>query len=154
MSSAQHAFQGRTHQAPLRLVRRRSRKLIRRTSTHRVAPLAVLAVILTGAIVFGILLEQVVLAQSAFRLESLTQEVQKAQATNGELLLRVARLGSPDRVERYARSRLGMVDPASVEYIIADVHTAKGSALADSAPVADSAPTGPAVAGPVPGATP
>ncbi len=154
MSSAQHALHGPGPQAPLKVVRRRSRRLIKRTSTRRVAPLAILAVILSGAIVFGILLEQVVLAQSAFRLSSLTRETQRAQAKNGELLLEVARLGSPGRIERYARTRLGMVDPSNVEYIVARVHTAGETALAGSAPVADSAPSGPAVAGAISGATP
>ncbi len=154
MSSAQHVLRGPGQQAPLRVVRRRSRGLIKRTSTRRVAPLALLALILSGAIVFGILLEQVVLAQSAFRLSSLSKETQRAQAKNGRLLLQVARLGSPGRIERYARTRLGMVDPSNLEYIVARVHTTGGAALAGSAPVADSAPSGPAVAGPISGAPP
>jgi cell division protein FtsB len=119
-----------------------------------VAPLAILAVILTGAIVFGVLLEQVVLAQTAFRLSRLTADTQTARAQNGELLLKASRLGSPDRIESYARTQLGMIDPHRVQYIIADVHARGARSISRSAPVADSAPAGPAVAAPLSGGTP
>jgi cell division protein FtsL len=153
MSSAPHALPAAADNA-LRLVRRRSRKLIKRRSTRRVAPLAILAVILSGAIVFGVLLEQVVLAQTAFKLQRLTKSTQVAQSRNGELLLKASRLGSPARIERYARVQLGMVDPTNVQYIIANVHPHGGATISRSAPVADSAPPGPAVAAPVSGGTP
>jgi cell division protein FtsL len=154
MSSAPQALPGAARDHPLRLVRRRSRKLIKRKSSRRVAPLAILAVILSGAIVFGVLLEQVVLAQTAFRLSRLTTATQSAQAKNGELLLKAARLGSPARIEHYARTQLGMVDPNNVQYIIAKVHPRGGRTISESAPVADSAPPGPAIAAPISGGTP
>jgi cell division protein FtsL len=111
-------------------------------------------VILTGAIIFGVLLEQVVLAQTAFKLERLTKQTQIAQARNGELLLESSRLGSPARIERYARTALGMVDPTSVQYIIANVHPRGGRTISHTAPIADSAPPGPAVAAPSSGGNP
>jgi cell division protein FtsL len=154
MSSAPQTLPEATRDRPLRLVRRRSRKLIKRNSSRRVAPLVILAVILSGAIVFGVLLEQVVLAQTAFKLSRLTKATQSAQAKNGELMLRASRLGSPARIERYARTKLGMVDPSSVQYIIARVHPRGGATISRSAPVADSAPPGPAVAAPISGGTP
>ena len=82
------------------------------------------------ALVFGILLEQVVLARSAYELWDVRKEVVAAEATHEELLLEAARLQSPGRIERFARERLGMIDPLSVEYIVADIPTRTSSALA------------------------
>lgn len=154
MSSAPKTLPAPVREEPLRLVRRRSRKLIKRRSPRRVAPLAIVAVILSGAIVSGVLLEQVVSAQSAFKLSRLTQAAEKAQAENGELLLQASRLGSPARIERYARTRLGMVDPTDLRYISADVHPHRAAMIAQAAPAADSAPPGPAVAAPIVGEGP
>ena len=154
MSSAPQALSRSGSESSLRLVRRRSRKLIKRKSTRRVAPLAILAVILSAAIVFGILLEQVMLAQTAFKLQRLTRSTQVAQSKNGALLLKASRLGSPARIENYARVQLGMIDPHNVQYIVATVHPRGGATISRSAPVADSAPPGPAVAAPVSGGNP
>lgn len=109
----------------LRLVRRkrRSRKLIRRSATRRLAPLAVVGAIAIAATVFAVLLEQVVLAQSAFDLASVRERIGKAEARHEELLLEAARLDSSARIERYARDTIGMIDPepTNVKYIVADV---------------------------------
>ncbi|MEA2485327.1 MAG: Cell division protein FtsL [Actinomycetota bacterium] len=154
MSSAPRTLRRPASEDSLQIVRRRSRKLIKRQSPRRVAPVAIIAVILSAAIVGGVLLEQVVSAQTAFRLSRLTEATQKAQAKNGELLLKASRLGSPARIERYARTRLGMVDPANLQYIIANVRSRAGAAIARSAPATDSAPAGPAVAAPISGGAP
>jgi cell division protein FtsL len=154
MSTAPKTLRRTPTDDPLRIVRRRSRKLIKRRNPRRVAPLAIIAVILSGAIVSGVLLEQVMSAQTAFRLSRLTAATQAAQEKNGELLLQATRLGSPARIERYARTKLGMVDPTDLQYIIANVHSHSSGTIARSAPVADSAPRGPAVAAPDPGAAP
>jgi cell division protein FtsL len=154
MSSAPRTLRRPASEESLQIVRRRSRKLIKRHSSRRVAPVAIIAVILSAAIVGGVLLEQVVSAQTAFRLSRLTEATQKAQAKNGELLLKASRLGSPERIERYARTRLGMVDPPNLQYIIAKVHSRAGSTIARLAPAADSAPAGPAVAAPISGGAP
>ncbi|HET7482836.1 MAG TPA: cell division protein FtsL [Actinomycetota bacterium] len=109
----------------LHLVRRkgRSHKLIKRTRTTRVGMFAVVGGIVVAAIVAGVLLEQVVLAQSAFRLGDLRKKLESADARHEELLLESAQLDSAARIERYARSTLGMVDPApdQIEYIVAKV---------------------------------
>jgi cell division protein FtsL len=105
----------------LSLVRRRSRGLIRRGAGTRFAPLAVLAAICVAAVVFGVLLEQVILAQSAFKLSRIRRQMIAAEARNEELLLNATRLQSPERIERYARVVLGMVEPTSTEYIVARV---------------------------------
>jgi cell division protein FtsB len=115
----------------LRLVRRRSRALVQRSPGTRLAPVALLVAICTAALVVAVLLEQVILAQSAFKLARIRRQTAAAEARNQELLLRTTKLQSPRRLERYARTRLGMVAPGSVEYIVADVGTARaGLALA------------------------
>lgn len=105
----------------LRLIRRRSRSLIRRGPQTRMAPLAALAAIFVAVLVFGVLLEQVILAQSAFELAHIRQRTAAAEARNQELLLEMTRLQSPARIEGYARRWLGMVDPTSIEYVVADI---------------------------------
>jgi cell division protein FtsB len=107
----------------LTLVRRRSRKLIRRGESRRLAPTVIAGSILAVALVFGVLLEQVVLAQSAFKLAEIRQRLARAEQTQEELRLSAARLSSPARIERYARDYLGMVDPYRVEYIVADIRS-------------------------------
>jgi cell division protein FtsL len=113
------------HNGHLRLVRRkrRSRKLIKRSPTRRLAPLAIIGSIAIAATIFAVLLEQVVLAQSAFDLTSVRERMARAEARHEELLLEAARLDSSARIERYAREALGMVnpEPANVQYIVADV---------------------------------
>ena len=105
----------------LRLVRRRSRRLIKRGVERRFAPVVIAVVIFVTAAVFGVLLERVVLSQSAFELARIRERIAKEEARHEELLLEAARLESPARVENYARTALGMVDPTTVEYIVADV---------------------------------
>lgn len=114
---------GESARASLRLVRRRSRDLLRRGEATRTVPLAIAAAIVAAAIVAAVLLEQVVLAQSAFKVDRLSQRLAEAEALHEELLLDAARLESPGRVEQYAREMLGMTDPTSVEYVVADVKT-------------------------------
>lgn len=139
--------------APLRVVRRRSRNLIRRGDGRRVAPLAVLAGICALAIVFGVLLEQVVLAQSAFRLARIRHRLVQAEERHERLMLQVAGLESPERIERFARERLGMVEPRpeQLQYVVADVRSrAERRAVADAAP--DAPPRAGAQAAPAPAA--
>ncbi len=113
----------RTRTPGLRLVRRRSRKLIRRGFSTKVAPLAIVASLGVAAVVVVVLLEQVVLAQSAFELAEIRAQIVEAEAENQELLLEATRLGSPGRIEQYATQELGMVKPApdEVDYVVADV---------------------------------
>jgi cell division protein FtsL len=122
----------------LKVVRRRGKKgLLKRSGSRRTAPLAILGVITAVAIVFGVLLEQVVLAQSAFELSSIRKSFTSAEARHEELLLESAKLDSSARIERFARDTLGMVDPlpTSVQYIVADVGSNAASKAANRPPV-------------------
>jgi cell division protein FtsL len=115
----------RASRPPLRVVRRKSRNLLVRGESRRLAPVVIVSAIVVMAVVVGVLLEQVVLAQSAFKLAQIRESVVAAEEKHQDLLLEAAKLESTDRIERYAREVLGMVepDPALVNYLIADVHT-------------------------------
>lgn len=115
------APQRRDERPGLKVVRRKSRRLIKRRAQRRFAPVVIAVTICVATVVFGVLLEQVILAQSAFKLAKVRESVLHEQGRHEELLLQAARLESPSRIERYARVDLGMVDPSSVEYIVADV---------------------------------
>lgn len=116
----------------LRVIRRHGRSLIKRSGSRRTAPWFIVAVIAVGALVSGVLLEQVVLAQSAFKLQAIDGRLAQAETRQEELLTQVAELESPGRIERYARSYLGMVDPSTVEYIVARVRIGTDTRLADA----------------------
>jgi cell division protein FtsL len=96
--------------------------------------LGALAAVCVAAVVFGVLLEQVILAQSAFKLASIRRQTAAAEARNEELLLEVTKLQSPSRIERYARSVLGMVEPARVEYVVAAVRSREQRVVRHPAP--------------------
>ena len=117
----------------LQVVRRRkNRRLIKRTGARRLAPFTILASIAIAAIVAGVLLEQVVLAQSAFKLSHIREQLTKAEEDREVLILEAAKLDSAARIERYARENLGMVDPApqDVRYIVANIPNRKLDNLA------------------------
>lgn len=116
----------------LRVVRRRGRRLIERTASTRSVPLAICGGLAVIAVIAAVLLSQVVLAQSAFKLEALNKRLASVEDRREELLAEVAALESPGRIERYARTKLGMVDPTTIEYIVARVRTGKDNRLADA----------------------
>ncbi len=93
------------------------------------APVVVISVILIAATVFAVLLAQVTLAQSGFKMADMRARMTKAEARHAGLVLKVAKLGSSERIERYALDRLGMIYPSDVRYIVADIRS-KGVRLA------------------------
>lgn len=136
---------------PLRVVSRKKKRRVSRVT--RRAPVAILGGILVVAVVFGILLEQVVLAQSAFKVAKLQKKLTHAQERQESLLRDSASLESPARIERVARKRLGMVDPTAreINYIVADIqppdasYTLAGSRAGGIAAAAESAVEGAAL---------
>ncbi len=133
---------------PLRVVRRRSRRLILRGSSRRLAPLVIIGVIAVGALITTVLLEQVFLAQSAFKLTKIRTSLTGAEERHQELLVAASRLEDPSRIESYARRRLGMIDPLSVRYLVAalpgrgDPHVARGESKASLPATGRAAATG------------
>ncbi len=94
-----------------------------RHRSRRLASVAIIGGIVAAAVVFGVLLEQVVLAQSAFKMSRVRERLAVAEERHQELLLNAAKLESSDRIERFARDELGMVepDPGDVQYLSADI---------------------------------
>ncbi len=127
--------------ARLSIVKRRKFRLLK-----RVSPMLVVMVVFVIAAVFAILLEQVMLAQSGFKMAKLQQKIEKAETKHAELVLEAAKLSSSERIERFAISDLGMVRPERVEYIMANVGV-KGAARIAAAPKPEALPaTGEAAA--------
>lgn len=127
MSARASDVRTRAHQTrgnQLRVVtKRRSRDLVKKSDQRRSVSLYLGLAFFAAAVVAAILLEQVVLAQSAFHLSDLRRQLQAAEEKHEVLLLQAAQLDSSARIERYARENLGMVDPGpgGVEYIVADI---------------------------------
>lgn len=117
---AQQVRQAVRERAALRVVGERANLGRRRP---RIPVLAAVTVVCVVGIVFGVLLERVMLAQSAFELTRLMERVEAADERRSELTFEVARRENPGRIEEYARTRLGMVDPdpTTIQYIVADV---------------------------------
>jgi cell division protein FtsL len=121
---------------------------IRPKRPRRVSPLAIVAVVCVLGIVFGVLLERVMLAQSAFELTRLMERVEAADERRSELTFEVARRENPGRIEQYARTQLGMVDPdpAAIQYIVAEVAQPRFDAAGGGRLHARMSGTGPASA--------
>lgn len=117
-----------TRRAELQVVqRRRSRNLVKKSEERRSVSLYIGLALFAGAVIAAILLEQVVLAQSAFHLSDLRKELQVAEEKHEALVLEAAKLDSSARIERYARENLGMIDPGpgGVQYIVAKIKQPK-----------------------------
>jgi cell division protein FtsL len=105
-----------------------------RAGSRRLASLGIAATIVVLGVVFAVLLEQVVLAQSAFKLKGIQDDLVSAETRHRELMLEAAKLESSERIERFARDRLGMIKPdvRTVGYIQADViRRGDGARIAD-----------------------
>jgi cell division protein FtsL len=125
----------RTSRPSLRVVRRKKKGLIKRGRARRIAPVLVLLGIFIAATVGTVLLEQVVLAQSAFKLAAIRKEVGRAEEKHGQLLLEAAKLGSSERIKRVAIQDLGMVPPeqaGGLSYIVANVRSDWSAQLAET----------------------
>ncbi|HEX4863279.1 MAG TPA: hypothetical protein VFV02_04355, partial [Acidimicrobiales bacterium] len=68
-------------------------------------------------VVFGLVYMHVVLAQRQFAIDRLNTKVHDQQAQYQTLRLQVAQLGSPQNIIATAEGQLGMVQPASVNYL-------------------------------------
>lgn len=90
----------------------------------------VLGSILVIATVFAVLLEQVVLAQTGFKMDTLRREIASAETEHARLVLKVAKLSSKERIEQVAMEELGMVQPKRISYIVANVKTRGSDFLA------------------------
>lgn len=92
------------------------------------APRVIAGAIVALALVFGVLLEQIVLAQSAFRLSEVRERLVVAEEKYEKLMHEAVLLDNPARIERIARQRLGMVepDPAMQKFVVARIEMREG----------------------------
>jgi cell division protein FtsL len=118
--------------ADLRIVRRKRRGLIQRSSSRRATPLVIGGVIMVALLIATVLLEQVLMAQSAFKLGEIRQRTERAEAQQQELVLQVTQLENHERIEAFARTQLGMVETnvAGSEYMVADIELGSDSKIA------------------------
>ncbi|HVL63679.1 MAG TPA: hypothetical protein VM573_00745 [Actinomycetota bacterium] len=101
------------------------RKGRRRAGRGRGTSVFVTGGIIAVALVFGVLLEQVILAQSAFRLSAIRERLATAERRYENLMHEAVILDNPARIERVARRRLGMIepDPAARRFVVANVRS-------------------------------
>lgn len=92
-------------------------------------PFVTLAVVAVGALVFGLVLLNLMLAQSALRLQDLQARSAAEEARGRELRLRLAEAESPARLAQEARG-LGLVQPQRREVIEAPAPVPPEEALA------------------------
>jgi cell division protein FtsL len=92
------------------------RKKVRR----RIPWPVVIGLICVFTVIFGVLFARVVLVKTSFKLQKIQENLVAAEEMHEELLLEAAKMESPARIERVARS-MGMIDPVTVNYIVADI---------------------------------
>lgn len=99
---------------PLRVVDRPAAGRSRRSSL----PFVAFAGLLVGVLVFGLVVANVLVAQSAFVLDDLSRREEHLSRVAEERRLEIARLSSPPRIAAEAR-RLGLrlPDPETVVYL-------------------------------------
>jgi len=118
--------------ADLRVVRRKRRGLIQRSASRKATPLVVGGIIMVALLIATVLLEQVLMAQSAFKLGEIRQRTERAEAKQQELVLQVTQLENKERIEAFARTQLGMVESnaANSEYMVADIELGSDARIA------------------------
>lgn len=84
--------------------------------------------VLTVGTIFGAAAFHVLLVQSQFRLDRLSDRAAEEQQRYEELRLQVARLAAPERIVATAQERLGMIVPPNVAYLMAPAPAPGGPA--------------------------
>ena len=87
---------------------------------RRVPWLVIFSLIFVFTVIFGVLFARVVLVKTSFKLQRIQEDLTAAEELHEELMLEAAKMESPARIERTARA-MGMVEPPTVNYIVADV---------------------------------
>ena len=83
--------------------------------------------VLTVGTIFGAAIFHVLLVQSEFQLDHLNKEAAKEEVRYEKLRLDVAQLSAPERIVATAQSRLGMVVPPQVAYLMAPAPAGAGN---------------------------
>lgn len=127
------AARSRAKRTQLHAVRGRKR-LIKRSPARRIAPALAAGAIFVAATIFAVLLAQVVLAQTGFKMASLREEIVASEAEQAKLVLKAAKMSAKERIEKVAIERLGMIRPENVLYVVADVKKRPNRFLAEQQP--------------------
>ena len=126
-----------TRPTPLRVVAPGERTPQARLRRRRLIVFGLATLAVMG--LFGLVAEHTVLAQQQFRLASVQSQAATEQARNQALQLQVAQLQSPSRIVSEARTKLGMVPPAGITYLVPGQRGAKVKGQA--APIPTTSPT-------------
>jgi len=79
-------------------------------------PFFVMAILLVGALVVGIVSTQALVSQTSFHMQELSKRTDALQRQYGRLRLQMAEASSPARIERQARA-LGLRLPEQVQIL-------------------------------------
>ena len=113
--------------------------------TRRRLPwLVILSLVFVFTVIFGVLIARVVLVKTSFKLQKLQTDLTAAEELHEELILEAAKMESPARIEREARA-MGMVDPPTVNYIVADIPRSSQDRFASVGEIAPPVDTGSSV---------
>jgi cell division protein FtsL len=98
--------------------------------------LITLCTTITIVLAFGVAVSQVLVAQNQDRLDTLNHRLDAAQTRYEKLRYQLAELESPERIVAAAHDRLGMTEPAHVNYVppVAAAPTAASSVDETAAP--------------------
>lgn len=91
--------------------------------------LVIISLVCVFTVIFGVLISRVVLVKTSFKLQKLQSDLAAAEELHEELMLEAAKMESPARIERVATS-MGMIEPPTVNYIVADVPRSSHSRFA------------------------
>ena len=110
---------------------------LKRNGKHRLSAVVLLAggVILAGAVIFGLVLVNIFLAQSSFRLSDLQGRVAEQEARHRQLRLEVAKAEAPERIAQTA-AELGLQAPGKQEYILGPAAIRAGRQAGDGVSLA------------------
>ena len=101
-------------------------RLVRPRGPKRV-PFLLASCLLVGMCVFGVVVLQVLVSQTSFHMDRLTQQDAVLQESHGRLELQVAQLSAPERMAAEAR-RLGLIVPPDVQTITVGGEAGGGAA--------------------------
>jgi cell division protein FtsL len=97
---------------------RRSRPPVVRGARRRLQ-FFIASLLLVGSLVVGVVSLQALVSQSSFRMQELSRRSAELKQQTGELQLEVAKLTSPERIQREAwRLGLRVQDPSKVKALV------------------------------------
>jgi len=106
-----------THEPNKKQVKNRLRLITNKRKRNISVGIIIVIVAALPATVMLNSVQRTLVTQNAIEIENLREILQEEQAYNQKLMVKVARLKSPERIQEIALGKLGMVAPAKVNYI-------------------------------------